>query len=1088
PPALCTCGASKFHWGALLDPTRVIRSGSRDWLPGRTTQRGTPSEVSYDTYKLMTPVGLLVNVSDGGRHLMPCQHPYTRWNKKRFNHMIRTPENILATSSQIQLRTHLRDSALPLAERLKQAKMLTFSDSHRDMENVNRNFNEPERRHFLAASAFTVLQLRGRLTLSELLAETVAEVERFGAVVHGAKHAGNIYRDLVPGRRAMAVRQRLVREEIAALVRQLDHRTTPVLVADGVAGLELDGALLNALNGEARTVLGRFWEELMGRRANRVYADKDWTPAQVSLLRSLEARGLLVREDERLYLAPDALLVTLVGPDHPGLWSPQSNTFHPEIAVQLGCRQARGLVRYRVPLQERSDPGSRFFSLAVYELTYSPPALLASRVYKGDTSKEERRETEHVFKTKASLHHISSGPAMEVGIDIGALNALALYGTPPNTNGYLQRVGRAGRRSKRSLIVTVSKSNPIDFYYYRWPHKLIGAEPQPVPLTDQNREVLRISLTWAVLDYIACHYWVPWVDAEVAAGGETRKVVKSSGMPTTVFAPPAAEYHRFSRVLFTEVDRLANGDALNVLSHQLSADQAEVRQWLADLLNGIVSDPVETESIIDSVISGFAANVYGFVKEILTELNKRVRTLEKERLGLIETLEDDLTLSDEARMSLEMRRTQIQSEVSQFESLREEMKQAKLMELQQISRRKRYAYSLRSVSNVVEVHRRGPAGEDEDGAIVTEALPARDLAMGLTEYHPAAMVLREEAKHVVTHLFPEQFETARLHDKLGKLRSVCANCGTLMDEGASVCTSCGSADVQVAHLVVPGRVVIAPATQKLHENPAQQMPIFTAQMIYRTADDQDKIHKTFAITQEEGALVDGAARETICLTDEGLVAGPAPDGAVVQALFTFAPVEMVTYVPAYSAQFEGGRREQVSLFRMCGVEDCGGVGRMGAQPPFCTHDPTHDLSRARYIVPTRQFATRGIKVVVLVGDREQALRVAHTLAHGLRMALQQLAGVDLRTLGEVADGDGYLVYEDVEGGYGITDLLLRQDDQGSLVNMKQALELIRDHTSGAACQCDDGCPFCLYQYGCTHRNRPGSLTRRGLHHLLDRPL
>ena len=54
---------------------------------------------------------------------------------------------------------------------------------------------------------------------------------------------------------------------------------------------------------------------------------------------------------------------------------------------------------------------------------------------------------------------------MEIGIDIGDLNILVLYGTPPNINSYLQRIGRAGRRAKKSLNLSISKRNPIDYYY-----------------------------------------------------------------------------------------------------------------------------------------------------------------------------------------------------------------------------------------------------------------------------------------------------------------------------------------------------------------------------------------------------------------------------------------------------------------------------------------------------------------------------------------------------------------------------------------------------------------------------------------------
>jgi len=38
------------------------------------------------------------------------------------------------------------------------------------------------------------------------------------------------------------------------------------------------------------------------------------------------------------------------------------------------------------------------------------------------------------------------------------------------------------------------------------------------------------------------------------------------------------------------------------------------------------------------------------------------------------------------------------------------------------------------------------------------------------------------------------------------------------------------------------------------------------------------------------------------------------------------------------------------------------------------------------------------------------------------------------------------------------------------------------------CECDDGCPFCLYQFGCTARNDPDSFDKAAVAELVDRGL
>jgi len=136
--------------------------------------------------------------------------------------------------------------------------------------------------------------------------------------------------------------------------------------------------------------------------------------------------------------------------------------------------------------------------------------MLLARAYYGETDRDERRKLEFQFRQGRYPHFLSSGPAMELGVDIGDLNTLLLYGTPPNANSYLQRIGRAGRSSGNSLIHSVSQRNPIDYYYHEHPEELIAADPQQVPLNEVNREVLHQSLSWAVLDWATTTRWVPW--------------------------------------------------------------------------------------------------------------------------------------------------------------------------------------------------------------------------------------------------------------------------------------------------------------------------------------------------------------------------------------------------------------------------------------------------------------------------------------------------------------------------------------------------------------------------------------------------
>src|SRR5207248_9602484 len=89
----------------------------------------------------------------------------------------------------------------------------------------------------------------------------------------------------------------------------------------------------------------------------------------------------------------------------------------------------------------------------------------------------ERPEIERGLRD-GQIRGVVSTSALELGIDVGSLDAVVMAGYPGTIAGTWQRAGRAGRRSGSSCAVLVASSAPLDHFMARNPDYFFGTGPE----------------------------------------------------------------------------------------------------------------------------------------------------------------------------------------------------------------------------------------------------------------------------------------------------------------------------------------------------------------------------------------------------------------------------------------------------------------------------------------------------------------------------------------------------------------------------------------------------------------------------------
>lgn len=130
---------------------------------------------------------------------------------------------------------------------------------------------------------------------------------------------------------------------------------------------------------------------------------------------------------------------------------------------------------------------------------YTDDERIRVEPYRGGYLPNERRAIEKGLRD-GSIRGVVSTNALELGIDIGGLDAAILAGFPGSISSSWQQAGRAGRRSSISVAFLIATSSPLDQYMAKHPGYFLGRSPESGFIDPNNLYILLDQLKCAVFE------------------------------------------------------------------------------------------------------------------------------------------------------------------------------------------------------------------------------------------------------------------------------------------------------------------------------------------------------------------------------------------------------------------------------------------------------------------------------------------------------------------------------------------------------------------------------------------------------------
>lgn len=122
------------------------------------------------------------------------------------------------------------------------------------------------------------------------------------------------------------------------------------------------------------------------------------------------------------------------------------------------------------------------------------PLALRAEEHTAQWTSDEAGKVQERF-IKGEINVLSCSTTFELGVDVGELQAVLMRNMPPTTANYVQRAGRAGRRTdSAAFALTFAQRRSHDFTFFTNPQRMVAGRITPPHIRLQNAKILRRHL------------------------------------------------------------------------------------------------------------------------------------------------------------------------------------------------------------------------------------------------------------------------------------------------------------------------------------------------------------------------------------------------------------------------------------------------------------------------------------------------------------------------------------------------------------------------------------------------------------------